>query len=336
MPKVLLTGITGFIASHILDQLVKEGYSVVGTLRSISRADFIKKKYPDADISFEPVADISVLGSFDSVFQKHPDIDYVLHTASPFHFNITDPEKELIIPAINGTKSVLEAAKKYGKNVKKVVVLSSYAAVFGKDDPVTEKSWCPYTLEEGKEDPLKGYVTSKALAEKTAWDFLKDEKPNFALSTICVPYVFGPVISDITVKNINTSNGVLLDLIDPKDPSEVSVSSVPYYVDVRDVAKSHLDALKIRESDGKRLLITPGKFAFQDFVDIYREKGPKKYVERLAIGKPGTGEEIKAKQSPENDNHVTNELLGFKYIPYEQTIIDTITNLIELKDKSAS
>lgn len=333
MPKVLLTGVTGFIAAHILELLVKEQYSVVGTLRTVSRSDFIKKKYPNADITLEHVADIAVPGCFDSVFQKHPDIEYVLHTSSPFHFDVKDPEKELLIPAIQGTKGIFESAKKFGKNVQKIVVLSSYAAVLRSPDPIlTEKSWNPVTYEQAKTNPHDGYMGSKTFAEKAAWDFVKNDL-SIALSTICVPLVFGPVISDISVKNINTSNAILLKYIDIEDPSYVPSDDAMFYVDVRDVARAHIDAIQIRKSDGHRLLITPGNYCSQDFLDVYHAKGPNKYSERLPIGKPGSGPALKAK-CIKTDNHVTTELLNFSYIPYEKTILDTLTNLFELKDKT--
>jgi NADPH-dependent methylglyoxal reductase len=335
MSKVLLTGITGFIAAHILELLVKNKYIVVGTLRNVSRADFIKEKYPDADIAFEHVADISLPGSFEEVFRKHPDIDYVLHTSSPFHFDVKDIEKELLIPAIQGTKSVLEAAKKFGNKVQKVVVLSSYASVHNSPDPIlTEKSWNPVTYIEAQENPLNGYMASKTFAERAAWDFIKEENNPFALSTICVPLVFGPVINDITLKNLNTSNALFLKLIDPKDPSYVPPGDVQFYVDVRDVAKAHIDAIEISESDGHRLLITPGDYCSQDFLDVYHAKGPKDYAKRLPIGTPGSGATLKANVKVKPDNHITNDILGFKYLPYEKTIVDTLTSVIEIKDNA--
>jgi len=52
----------------------------------------------------------------------------VLHTASPFQFAVSDPQKDLVDPALKGTLNVLHAAAKSG-TVKRVVVTSSCAAV---------------------------------------------------------------------------------------------------------------------------------------------------------------------------------------------------------------
>jgi nucleoside-diphosphate-sugar epimerase len=47
---------------------------------------------------------------FHPAFEKH-DVDAVLHVASPYHFNFTSVQKDLIDPAVNGTLSLLNAAK---------------------------------------------------------------------------------------------------------------------------------------------------------------------------------------------------------------------------------
>ncbi|TID30960.1 hypothetical protein CANINC_000443, partial [Pichia inconspicua] len=79
---VLVTGATGFIAQHIIDNLLSKGYAVIGTARSQSKyqpiLDAFKKKYPNANLIFEIVPDISAENAFDDVLKKHPEITAVL------------------------------------------------------------------------------------------------------------------------------------------------------------------------------------------------------------------------------------------------------------------
>ena len=62
MTRTLLTGGSGFIASHILDELLKRGHSVVTTVRSQEKADRIRESHPSIskdNLDFVIVPDVS-------------------------------------------------------------------------------------------------------------------------------------------------------------------------------------------------------------------------------------------------------------------------------------
>lgn len=95
--------------------------------------------------------------------KSNPPFDYVLHTASPFHFNVQDPVKDFLDPAIKGTTGILHAVKKYAPEVKRVVITSSFAAIVNsKQHPrvYSEENWNPVTWEEAM-DPSNVYRASK-------------------------------------------------------------------------------------------------------------------------------------------------------------------------------
>ena len=101
MTRVLLTGGSGFIAAHCLDQLLKRGHSVVTTVRSTEKAQKIKAAYPDVSedkLDFAIVKDIAEPDAFDKAIISDPPFEAVIHTASPFHFNVTDTKKDLLDP----------------------------------------------------------------------------------------------------------------------------------------------------------------------------------------------------------------------------------------------
>jgi len=132
MTRVLLTGGSGFIAAHVLDILLQHGHSVVTTVRSQEKANKIKEAHPQAGkdkLDFAIVEDIAQEGAFDKAVISDPPFEAVIHTASPFHFNVTDVQKELLDPAIIGTTGILKSIEKSAPSVKRVVITSSFASI---------------------------------------------------------------------------------------------------------------------------------------------------------------------------------------------------------------
>jgi nucleoside-diphosphate-sugar epimerase len=100
----------------------------VTTVRSSAKADGIKRAYPNHGIDkldFAIVPDVANANAFDEAIVSDPPFEAVIHTASPFHFNVTDIQKDLLDPAINGTIGILHAIQKSAPSVKRVVSSSS-------------------------------------------------------------------------------------------------------------------------------------------------------------------------------------------------------------------
>ncbi|KAF5097553.1 hypothetical protein DV451_003768 [Geotrichum candidum] len=325
--KVLLTGASGFIAVHILKLLIDDGYTVIGTVRSESKGEFLKKLYPK-NFEYTIVKELSEPNAFDAVFQANPDFTYVLHTASPFTFKASSAEKDFLRPAIDGTLSILKAAKTYGVNLKKIVVTSSFAAILQVgpiEDPnfvYTEDTWSNVTYEQASDDnnlPL-AYNGSKAFAEKAAWDFMEKEKPKFSLSTILIPYVWGNPINDIGIKNINTSNEVIANIMKlPKNTTELP-QYFPYWVDVHDASHAHVIAMTSDELNNKRVLCYCGLADAQTILDTLHKVRPEASA-NLPFGKPGSFNE---KSWAPVDNSRTMKVLKFKPTSLDSTLADIV------------
>ena len=117
-------GGSGFIAAHVLDVLLERGHTVVTTVRSTQKGQKILDNHPKVakdKLDFVIVEDIAKRGAFDQAVQSKPPFETIIHTASPFHFNATDTQKELLDPAVIGTTGILESTKKYAPSVKRVV-----------------------------------------------------------------------------------------------------------------------------------------------------------------------------------------------------------------------
>jgi len=201
--RVLLTGGSGFIAAHCVDILLKHGHSVVTTVRSQEKANKIREAHSNVGkdrLDFAIVEDIAQEGAFEEAVKSDPPFEAVLHTASPFHFNATDVQKELLDPAVIGTTGILKSIKKSAPTVKRVVITSSFASILDgtkgayPGHTYSEKDWNPITHEEALKNNANGYRASKTFAEKAAWEFVEKEKPNFTIATINPPLVFGPVV----------------------------------------------------------------------------------------------------------------------------------------------
>lgn len=329
MVKVFVSGASGFIAQHVVKLLVSKGYKVIGSVRSIEKGEQLKKDL--VDFEYEIVEDIAVPGAFDEALKKHTDVTVFLHTASPFHYNTTDVENDLLKPAIEGTKNALKSIQEYAPQVEKVVVTSSMAAVYSasggdaSSPPLTEESWNDITFEESKANARVGYLGSKALAEKAAWEFLKTKKPNFTMNTVNPTLVFGPQAFPTGLKEtLNTSSEILNGILKAgTDELKVPARS-GFYIDVRDVAKAHLHAF---ESDvtNFRYVVVGGPFCVQEAMDIINENIPS-LKGKISVGEPGSGEEI-MKNLVKVDNSKTRELLG-DFISLEQSVIDSINQII--------
>jgi nucleoside-diphosphate-sugar epimerase len=238
---VLVTGASGFIAAHIIEAFLSAGFHVRGTVRNESSAQKVREAHPTAGdaLSFAIVPDIAAAGAFDEAVKT---VDGVIHTASPFTLGSKDFQTELYDPAVNGTTSVLKAVKASNPNIKRIVITSSFASVLDVSKgsragyTYTEKDWNPMSGEEAIKlnDPVAGYLVSKTLAEKAAWDFVENEKPNFSISTLTPPMVYGPLASTFeSLSKLNTSSADIYRLINGSEKS-VPDTSFWAYIDVRD------------------------------------------------------------------------------------------------------
>lgn len=335
MARVLLTGGSGFIAAHVLDTLLRRGYSVVTTVRSNEKADRIRAVHPNIGkerLDFVIVEDIARDRAFDEAVVSDPPFEAVIHTASPFHFNVIDVQKDLLDPAVKGTTGILESIVKNAPTVRQVVITSSFASIVNPwkgswpEHTYSEEDWNPITLAQASESVPNGYRASKTFAERAAWDFLEREKPNFTLSTLCPPQVFGPVFPQLSsLDDLNTSNQVIRDIVQGKFKAQVPPNATWTWVDVRDLALCHVLALEKSAAANKRFFIAAGFFSNKELVEVIR-KSSDQYKKLLP------SEDIHGGGYPEEglykiDNSRAVDNLGIKWKSLEESIADTVKSL---------
>nr|XP_023900337.1 ketoreductase azaE-like [Quercus suber]POE50716.1 ketoreductase azae [Quercus suber] len=333
--RVLLTGGSGFIAAHVLDFLLERGHSVVTTVRSQEKADKIASAHPNYGkdkLSFAIVEDIAQPNAFDNAVVSSPPFEAVIHTASPFHFNVTDVQKDLLDPALIGTTGVLKSIKKSAPSVKRVVITSSFASIIDSSKSprpgytYSEKDWNPITKTQATENPSNGYRASKTFAERAAWDFIEQENPNFSLATMCPPLVLGPIVHYLnSLDGLNTSNQRIRDIMLGKAKDQIAETGTFIWVDVRDLALAHVLSAEKEEAANKRFFITAGYFSNKEIAQIVGKNFPE-YKDGLPTEQTPGGD------YPEGgvhgyDNSRTKELLGIKFRPLEESIVDTVKSL---------
>lgn len=250
---VLVTGGSGFIGAHCILLLLKAGYKVRTSVRSLGREADVRAMLreggaePGDALSFA-AAD---LGADAGWAEAVAGCAYVLHVASPFPPAAPKDENEIVGPARDGALRVLAAARDAG--VRRVVLTSSFAAIgYGQKPharPFDETDW---TDPDGED--VRAYVKSKTLAERAAWDFIAREGGGLELSVVNPVGVFGPVLGS----DYSTSILVVQRLMDGAMPGCPRL----WFgcVDVRDVADLHLRAMTDPAAKGERFLALAGEF----------------------------------------------------------------------------
>ncbi|CAK7892258.1 putative NADPH-dependent methylglyoxal reductase Grp2p [[Candida] anglica] len=335
MVSVFVTGASGFIAQHIVKLLVEKKYKVVGTVRSAAKGEKLQESLGADNFQYEIVPDIQVEGAFDEAIKNHPEVTVAMHTASPFTYDITDPEKDLILPALEGTRQALTSIKKYGPQITRVVVTSSDAAVYSAEDEqkkglyFDESSWNNISREEAIKDPVSAYYGAKAFAEKLSWEIAKETGVNFTLSTVNPVYVFGPqaFISEVK-EQLNVSNELIHHLI-KVGPEGKFDNDKGGFIDVRDVALAHVAAFEREDTKNKRLFMTNGHFSTQAMLDIIN-KNFDELKGKIPVGTPGSGPEDISTLATVN-NEKTKALLGFEFRSLDTIVIDTVKQILDVR-----
>ncbi|KAH8705833.1 putative NAD dependent epimerase/dehydratase [Talaromyces proteolyticus] len=337
MTRALVTGGTGFLGAAVVDILLARGYHVVTTVRTLEKAQDMRTHFSSDKLDFVIVEDIAKLDAFDKAVVNDPPFDAVIHTASPFHYTINNIKKDMIDPAVNGTVGILNSVKKYAPTVKRVVITSSFAAMVDVNKAVgwkwSERDWNPVTWETA-EDPTNsagqaGYRTSKALAEKAAWEFMEKEKPGFTLTTLNPSLIFGPVQPWLrSLDVINTSNERFRDFISGAAREKCPPTGSLFWVDVRDVALAHALAVEKPQSAGKRYFLTAGNFCNRDVVETIAESFPE-LKDRLPSGDKALEEGSYPPGGPKYgyNNSASRNDLGLEYRSLKESVADTVKSL---------
>ncbi|KAK3360410.1 hypothetical protein B0T25DRAFT_496281 [Lasiosphaeria hispida] len=328
---ILLTGATGFIGAHILDALLTHtNLPIRIAVRSPAKGAALLSARPQhtARLSTITIPDFSS-PTLDLTPALAGGIDGVIHVASPVTYAITDNEAELIQPAIRGVEAVLAAAAAAG-GVKRVVLTSSFAAVLDisrSGGEYTAADWNPITYAEGVAgSPVEAYRASKKFAERAAWEFVGRGGAGFDLVAIAPPMVFGPVVHPVgSVRELNDSAAVLWRAAEGREA--LPVARVAFWVDVRDLAEAHVQALLRPEAGGKRYLVAaPERFNYALAATIVGEEF------EFAKGRVVEGSLV-PDQSKSIDGRTAARELGISYRGFRESVVDLVAQISKKQEE---
>jgi dihydroflavonol-4-reductase len=311
--NVLVTGGSGFIGSHCVVALLNAGYGVRATVRSPEREVDLRGMMSHAGANATDALTFAIadLTSDDEWPEAVDGTDFVLHVASPYPPDEPNDEHEVIVPARDGTIRVLRAARDAG--VKRVVLTSSFVAICrGHGVPEREFTEDDWTDIDGSD--VTAYVKSKVLAERAAWDFIKNEGGQTELSVVNPTATFGPTLGD----DISASLIPILTLL-TAGAAQMANISFPV-ADVRDIADIHVRAMTHPAAAGERFIaccdgspITMGDAAriLHEWTGV--ESG---------IGAPILGEILRP------SNRKAKAVLGFTPRPIDEALLSTAGSLV--------
>ncbi|GAB5456729.1 MAG: aldehyde reductase [Henriciella sp.] len=335
MTKVLVTGATGFIASHTILALINKGYEVRGTARSAGKAEQLNatlSKYSGKPVEVELVS--ADLTKDDGWAEAMDGVTYLQHLASPIPSNLPKDANELIIPAKEGALRALKAAKAAG--VKRAVMTSSMASIaygWGDARPATldESHWSnPDNIKDNT-----AYTRSKTIAEKAAWDYVQGEGAGLELATINPVAVLGPAMSGDVSASLELVTQPMLNKVPAFPKLTFGI------VDVRDVALAHVAAMETPDAAGERFLVGDKILKFTDIGDILREAYPDRklpkgelpswLVRMLTLVNPTLKQVVPELEKERTfSNEKSKRMLGLNYIPAKEAVLASTNSLIDL------
>ena len=318
MTRALVTGGNGYLGTQVIAALLGQGTEVRATARSLRSESEIRDALRRAGADDERLEVVAAdLTSDEGWAAATEGVEEVHHVASPIPPTQPEDPDELIIPARDGTRRVLDAARRAG--ARRVILTSSFAAVGYSPKPVRDYTEADWT------DPdtpgLAPYPRSKAIAERAAWEFMEQHPGETELVVLNPTFILGPSL----LASLRSS------LVAIKAIAEGAMPALPRQrfgvVDVRDVADAHVKAAATPGAANRRYLLladgptTTWRGVAEAIRDHLGPAGPAVTVEE-APGEEPTPLTI--------HNERARQELGWRPRPALTTIGDTVDSLRDL------
>jgi len=332
---VLVTGGSGFVAGHLVHELLHSGFTVRASVRSLTNAakvDPLRRiggAFPGRLELFE--ADLLTPGAFDDAMEG---CRFVFHVASPFLMpeKIRDGRAEMLLPALDGTRNVIAAVNRT-PSVERLILTSTVGAIFG--DYIDVMDMTDATLTEdyfNTSSTLENnpYHYAKTVAEQEAWAAARAQD-RWTMVTINPGLVLGPSLTP-------ASDSGSLFLMDELMCGYFFYGAPNFsfaFVDVRDVAKAHVRAAELQSASGRYILARSEMVSFKTMSTIIRARYPRKIL-LPRHGVPDWAVRILGPRFGLTQRYITNHLgirfaidnrrsveeLGISYRAVEETVWD--------------
>lgn len=342
-PKVVLvTGGTGYIAKHVILQLLNAGHSVKASMRSTSRKQELTDALTphlqnDADETLSRLEVIELdLTSNERWLEAMKNINVLMHIASPCPSKEPQKEEEVICPAVEGALRAVKAAHEAG--VTRIICTSSVAAIVNADLPKGRTVYDETDWTNIHKQGISAYVKSKTLAEEAIWDFQAKEAPELQITTILPSFVIGAPLDNKYGSSVRRVERLMTN----------SQEKIPNYgyscVDVRDVARMHVRAMqRPLASANKRFIGNSGRFMWiPEMAEILSEAYPDRNISTRRA--PNWLIRFKSLFDPslryvvvnldrrrELSNTQSREILGIEFRDARESLLETADYLVNKK-----
>ena len=267
--RVLLTGISGFIAGHVALRLLQAGYDVRGTVRGLDKADAVRCLLAAAGADIDRLSLVAADLTDDAGWtEAAAGCRYVLHTASPFPASPPRDRHALVPAAVDGTLRVIAAAERAG--AERIVLTSSAAAIYSAHPPRPGESYGEADWSDTESPDISAYALSKTLAERAAWDAARDA--GLDLVTINPALVLGPLLRAGAAGGEGTSAALIGAVMEGRMPVVPDLAFA--LADVRDVADAHLAAMTTPSASGHRFALSSGTLSLIEIGKVVGEACP--------------------------------------------------------------
>ncbi|KAH4823054.1 hypothetical protein HBH61_009860 [Parastagonospora nodorum] len=329
--RVFVTGISGLVGSHVADHLLRAGYRVRGAVRSEQEAQMVQiifqNRHENASELFETVivADLKLPGAFEGLLQN---CEGVAHVANDMSF-CPDPNV-VITGCVNGIKAILKEAKSTPSIKRFVYTSSSNAAtrpLVGEarhvdsntwNEDISKIAWAPPPYEPDRAYAV--YAASKVACERAAWDFMKEQRPNFEFSTVLPNYTTGIILQPLSIPGIGSTARWVRDVFDHPFEEEFVTKlrdqDPQWQVDVEDIAKLHLAALTMDDVRSERLFGFAYRFNYNSFLHAFRNIAPGRQFPADEPGQQQPSTTIETQRSVE----LLKRFGADGWVPFEESV----------------
>ncbi|KAF2102727.1 NAD(P)-binding protein [Rhizodiscina lignyota] len=281
---VLVTGVNGYIGSHVADQVLAAGYKVRGSVRNAEKAKWLLDlfaPYGRDNFDLVQISDLTAEGAFDEATK---DVAGVIHVASITNMN-PDPN-EVVAPTVAASVNALKAAMKEPSVKRFVYCSSSMAAYTPKNNvpmTITEETWNIETVQAAWAPPpydssrsFVVYGASKTQAEQEIWRWYRGhraERPDFVVNAILPNMNMGQVL-DVKSQGIPSTAGFIKLIWDGQLDLLRSMLPPQYYIEVQDDARIHVAALLLPDVKDERIFAFADTFDYDQLLAAFRKVAP--------------------------------------------------------------